>query len=330
MLVYFAGPLFSMTERKVNRALAKALKAELGQNQIQMKALLPQTFKPDAAALLAHGGDNWAATFQACVDGVVKADLVVANLDGCDSDSGTCWEMGYAFALGKPIIGVRTDYRPNQDHGMNIMPARSCTRIVHRLAFDESIDHLAKDVSRAIKAVLKKGLPESVKAAPEPAHRAKGRKVYWSGPVFSLTDRKTNRALGDALAKAVPELHVHLPQDFKQKGRFNDPRSFGSIFLSNCTGLDASDLIVAVLDGCDTDTGTSWEVGYAYGKGKPVIGLRTDTRQQQEQGLNLMLARGLTHLVYRTNFDENLRELVVMLAKTVAKVLPPRPSAALN
>lgn len=32
----------------------------------------------------------------------------------------------------------------------------------------------------------------------------------------------------------------------------------------------------AVLDGVDVDSGTAWEIGYAYARGKPIIGLRTD------------------------------------------------------
>ena len=37
-----------------------------------------------------------------------EADAVIANLNpfrGCEPDSGTCVEVGYALALGKPVIG---------------------------------------------------------------------------------------------------------------------------------------------------------------------------------------------------------------------------------
>jgi nucleoside 2-deoxyribosyltransferase len=39
------------------------------------------------------------------------ADMVVAILDGVDVDSGTASEIGYAHALGKLIVGLRTDIR---------------------------------------------------------------------------------------------------------------------------------------------------------------------------------------------------------------------------
>jgi nucleoside 2-deoxyribosyltransferase len=40
-----------------------------------------------------------------------KADGVVAVLDGVDVDSGTAAEIGYATALGKWVIGYRSDFR---------------------------------------------------------------------------------------------------------------------------------------------------------------------------------------------------------------------------
>ena len=46
--------------------------------------------------------------------------------------------------------------------------------------------------------------------------------------------------------------------------------------------LDGADAVLAVLDGADVDSGTAAEIGYAFARGKPVVGLRTDTRQTAE------------------------------------------------
>jgi nucleoside 2-deoxyribosyltransferase len=40
-----------------------------------------------------------------------NAKLVLAVLDGVDVDSGTASEIGFAYACGKPIAGIRTDFR---------------------------------------------------------------------------------------------------------------------------------------------------------------------------------------------------------------------------
>jgi nucleoside 2-deoxyribosyltransferase len=57
------------------------------------------------------------------------ADGLVAIADGADPDSGTCWEVGYVFRSGKPIVLVRTDLRElaGDGDGYNPMVAESAT-----------------------------------------------------------------------------------------------------------------------------------------------------------------------------------------------------------
>ena len=40
--------------------------------------------------------------------------------------------------------------------------------------------------------------------------------------------------------------------------------------------IDAGDLLLAVLDGSDVDSGTAAEIGYGFATGKPIIGYRSD------------------------------------------------------
>jgi hypothetical protein len=42
--------------------------------------------------------------------------------------------------------------------------------------------------------------------------------------------------------------------------------------------IDWADMVVACMDGPDPDSGTAWECGYAFAKGKPVVCYRTDFR----------------------------------------------------
>jgi nucleoside 2-deoxyribosyltransferase len=49
-------------------------------------------------------------------EAIDSADAVFAVLDGVDVDSGTAAEIGYAFAVGKPIIGYRGDFRLSADN----------------------------------------------------------------------------------------------------------------------------------------------------------------------------------------------------------------------
>lgn len=47
---------------------------------------------------------------------IESGDGVLAVLDGTDVDSGTASEIGYAFALGKRILGYRGDFRLTGDN----------------------------------------------------------------------------------------------------------------------------------------------------------------------------------------------------------------------
>ena len=48
---------------------------------------------------------------------------------------------------------------------------------------------------------------------------------------------------------------------------------------TNAAAIDSADVVLAVLDGADVDSGTASEIGYAAARGCPVVGLRTDTRR---------------------------------------------------
>ena len=47
---------------------------------------------------------------------IESSDGVLAVLDGTDVDGGTASEIGYAFALGKKILGYRGDFRLTGDN----------------------------------------------------------------------------------------------------------------------------------------------------------------------------------------------------------------------
>lgn len=143
MRIYFAASLFTHGERIWNQMLADALKAAMP----DLDVILPQDFETGEA----HEEEAYATLFRKCVDGVDDADAVVAIIDGADVDSGTAWEMGYAYARGKPVIGVRTDFRPGAEDGVNIMLSRSCEHLVKGESFRNDVEPLAKDIVRRLK-----------------------------------------------------------------------------------------------------------------------------------------------------------------------------------
>lgn len=153
-------------------------------------------------------------------------------------------------------------------------------------------------------------------------------RLYFAAALFTLLERRANRSLAKAIGRELPGVEVLLPQDFKHDGKFNDERAFGKIFQGCIDGIDKSDVVLAWLDGPDADSGTSFEVGYAFAKGIPVVGVRTDFRQNQEKGLNLMLSRACAGFVYRPSFDEDVNGLARDIARAVRKALTKNEKAS--
>jgi nucleoside 2-deoxyribosyltransferase len=96
MKIYLAGPLFTTAERMFNAKLTELLR-EFGH-----EVFLPQETEQRSAT--SRG------IFESDLAGLDWSDIVVANMDGLDPDSGTCWECGYAYGK-KPVILFRTDIR---------------------------------------------------------------------------------------------------------------------------------------------------------------------------------------------------------------------------
>jgi nucleoside 2-deoxyribosyltransferase len=128
MKLYFAGPLFTTPERVWNAEVTAALRAA------GHEIFLPQEQEP---------GKDAAGIFATDVGGIDWADGLVAIMDGPDPDSGTCWEVGYAYGRGKPVVLVRTDmrsmagnageYNPMLTQAATIrldLPAASTTKVI--------------------------------------------------------------------------------------------------------------------------------------------------------------------------------------------------------
>jgi len=69
---------------------------------------------------------------------------------------------------------------------------------------------------------------------------------------------------------------LQMPYGVKQKKRWQEINPI--IGQNNADGIDRSDIVGAVLDGTDVDSGTASEIGYAAARGIPVIGYRGDFR----------------------------------------------------
>ncbi len=118
------------------------------------------------------------------------------------------------------------------------------------------------------------------------------RNVYLAAPLFSEAECDFNSRLRDELEGIG--MGVFLPQEHSNEIDSELDARQESIFSKNVAAIDKADILVAVLDGVDVDSGTAWEIGYAHALGKPVYGLRTDFRTLGIEGVvNLMIERSV-------------------------------------
>jgi nucleoside 2-deoxyribosyltransferase len=122
-------------------------------------------------------------------------------------------------------------------------------------------------------------------------------KIYLAGPLFTLAECNFNEQLACALENACTSSEVVLPQR-RAKELMGAPDFFQKIFEYCLEEIKESDVVVAILDGADADSGTCIELGYANAHEKIIIGVRTDIRASEDRGLNLMVANICTELIF--------------------------------
>lgn len=138
MKIYLAGPLFTLAERRFNQELGLAIQ-ELANDIV---VILPQ----DETGKMSGLPDFVEKAFRFCLQSVDECDAVVGILDGADADSGTCVELGYAYARGKPIIGLRTDFRLSEDRGLNLIVANICNRLILKSSLSSNVGDTAREI----------------------------------------------------------------------------------------------------------------------------------------------------------------------------------------
>jgi nucleoside 2-deoxyribosyltransferase/predicted secreted protein len=118
-------------------------------------------------------------------------------------------------------------------------------------------------------------------------------RVYLAAPLFSEPERAYNLSITGHLKNNF--FDVYLPQEAGDDTDTRNKEEQVRIFSENLRALKNADVIVAIIDGADADSGTAWEMGYAYAHGKQVIALRTDFRRSgRYEKVNLMLEESAT------------------------------------
>lgn len=131
-LLYFAAPLFSRAELAFNQQIARQLEPFFD-------VYLPQEDGGLMVEMMQRGMDAQRAgqaVFNLDVLALKKCDVLLITLDGRAVDEGAAFELGFAYALGKPCYGFQTDPRrllPSGNNPMVESPLRCVFKCVDEL-----------------------------------------------------------------------------------------------------------------------------------------------------------------------------------------------------
>lgn len=104
-------------------------------------------------------------------------------------------------------------------------------------------------------------------------------KIYFANALFSQADFAFNAQVVAQLRQAAPSLDIYLPQE---NAAINDKNAYADakmIAQADTEQVLAADLMIAILDGPTIDVGVASEIGVAYAKHIPILGLYTDSRR---------------------------------------------------
>jgi|SRR3989338_9854812 len=124
-------------------------------------------------------------------------------------------------------------------------------------------------------------------------------KVYLAGKIWTESEKERLEKI-DSLCKKLG-LETFLPhRDAGFAKSIEDaPRIFKADIMD---GFKDVGLIIASLDGLHVGAGTAWEMGYAYAKGIPAIGIKTD--ESPKEGFEYLSSILIASMPIVSSFEE--------------------------
>lgn len=136
-------------------------------------------------------------------------------------------------------------------------------------------------------------------------------KVYIAGKLRTESEREFVEKI-DYLCKELG-FDTFLPH--RDVGLANGMKDVKNVFKGDIIdGFKDVNLVVAILDGLHVGAGTAWELGYAYAKGIPAIGIKTD--ESAEEALEYLSAILIGSMEIVSSIEELKKRLKRILQKS--------------
>lgn len=120
-------------------------------------------------------------------------------------------------------------------------------------------------------------------------------KAYLAAPFFNQNERYIYARVIDYLRNAE-HLDLYVPQEHTVEDAWNlsNPDWAWKVFHEDVRALDEAAIVYVLNFGMYSDSGTAWEAGYAYAKGKQIVNVLVN---QKDNVYSLMMISGSSRLV---------------------------------
>jgi nucleoside 2-deoxyribosyltransferase len=327
--VYVATKLFEYSGRLLSayaeEALVRGLRrglAEQGFRSGGNLAFLP--FRDSNEAVDPSITDSWVITeqiYQLDTSAIRRSYAMVALLNDPQKDSGVCFEVGYAAALGRPIMPVVNDFidyhyspwgwvYPLDPVNCTIAPAilKVATinppgpgdpRRLYRRAQDAGITNLQERIADAGSELVRapKQFMHPLPAPQPPGPRPRVH-LEFGGGLYEWQQLMLDGAL-HRLEEAGLECDISAGRRYVATEMALD-----EAVRADIAATLGADIVVTLGDGADMDAGVSALQGLARGKGRKVIlyysgALRWVAAARDPEDRNLMLQHSADRLIHR-------------------------------
>lgn len=150
-------------------------------------------------------------------------------------------------------------------------------------------------------------------------------KAYLANGLFSIGDRYVNDLLARELRAAIPQIELYVPQE---NDAINDKNAYAdslAIAQADLNSLKESDVLIAVIDGVEIDSGVAAEIGAFSMLNRPIVALLSDVRQQgrtNAKKIEALVADGTENqFIYRNLFVVGLIKQNGVIASTIEDVV---------
>ncbi len=150
-------------------------------------------------------------------------------------------------------------------------------------------------------------------------------KAYLANGLFSIGDRLVNELLAKEIRKVLPEIELYVPQE---NDAINDKQAFAdslAIAQADMEMLEKSDVLIAVIDGIEIDSGVAAEIGVFSTYNRPIIALFSDVRQlgrDNQHKINALIEDSTENqFIYRNLFVMGLIKRNGVIVSTVEEAV---------